>query len=162
MEGKLIESLIEEETVKENKDYYRQNVPGYSFDYFSEDQISFIKSQAGCVIRRLGYGSNFISPENPIAKTDFFENDDNFEDSKKHEIDVIMKNTEEHDIKMRYDYVSLNYNQQKLVSSQAYHENIEKKVYKNFELNLEAEYIRMKGGIDYRPKLLIKKYKVKI
>ena len=164
LKGTLIESLIEDEAsvdldTKKTKEKYVQNTPGYSFDMFNSDQMSYIKAHAGCVIKRLGYGYNFPGDKDQIAETDFFENDEYFEESTQYENDTIVKNKTEHEVKMRYDFQTLNNNQLSLVKSRSYQEKVENHDYDEFELNMEAEHLRTREGNDYSTKKIIREYK---
>ncbi|CAI2367750.1 unnamed protein product [Moneuplotes crassus] len=155
----LIKTLIEKETAEDNENYYSQNKPGYSFEWFSPELTSYMEQRAGCVIRRLGYGADFITPINPIAETGFFENDDDFEASKELELDTIVKNTTEYVVKMRYNYTELNSNQMEIVDNEEYQNKVDVGDIPSFEINLEAEDLRIRGDKDYRFKKILGKYK---
>ncbi|CAI2369487.1 unnamed protein product [Moneuplotes crassus] len=143
IEGTIVESLIEKEVSPEKELYYQRDPSGRSFKKFSEIQKNTLKSLAGCVIRRLGYGSNFISPVNPISPTNFFENDDYISDSKVYELDSIVKNRDEYYIKVRYDYLQLN----KLALSKVKgRQEIDKTKLLELRLNHESEKLRA-GGV---------------
>ncbi|CAI2369703.1 unnamed protein product [Moneuplotes crassus] len=155
IEGTVIEGLISKELCPEKELYYQREASGESFDKFTDAQMDLLKSKAGCVIRRLGYGSNFMSPINPIATTDYFENDELITESKKYELDTIVKNRDEHEIKVRYDYVELN----KLALSQVKgRQQMDQSKLPIFKLNHESEKLRELGIKQcLRPyKLLIK------
>lgn len=162
--GTLIESLIDAETDEDNEEkeeYYRQNKPGYSFKYFTPELLSYMEQRAGCVIRRLGYGSDFITPINPISETGFFENDEDFEVSKGLELDTIVKNTTEYEVKVRHDYLNLNRNIMRDVDTDEYRDKVEVDDLESFEINYEAEDLRTRGDTDYRVKKLIGKFRHK-
>ena len=150
IEGTLIENLITREAKKYKELYYSQKTPGFSFKYFSKEQMNSVKSLAGWVIRRLGYGKNFISPINPVALTDFFENDEWIYESKKYELESIVKNKSEIEVLMRYDYVEFNHINMNISTSND-NEGISKV---NFLLNHENEKLR-----DTSSKACLKKYK---
>lgn len=82
--GTLIDTLIDNETSEENKEFYIQNEPGYSFEKFTEDQLNLIKTEAGCTLLRCGYVKH--------PQTKFFELDSAIEDSKSNEADTIVRN----------------------------------------------------------------------
>jgi hypothetical protein len=142
----LIESLITDETEKEvTKDRYKQNQPGYSFTRYTEDQQNFIKIQSGRLLRRMGYLTGFENPKNPIAQTEFFERDDNYEKAEKYEIDSIVRNTTETKIKMRYDYLDLNKFALKKVASDKHAADLLTGDLPELEINLEIENIRTRS-----------------
>ena len=120
LSGTLIENLIREESKEDNQQYYAQNKPGYCFDRYNEDQLSFIKSEAGCTLKRLGYITGVYGRVKQLTPTDYFENDASIKESKKYEKDTIVRNTTRTEVKMRYSYDDLNANQMSYVHSEKY------------------------------------------
>ncbi|CAI2367336.1 unnamed protein product [Moneuplotes crassus] len=149
LEDTLVSHLIEKATEEEKQEDYKQNEPGYSFPYYSEEQISIMKSKAGCVIRRLGFSDKKESLESNIAITNFFEEDKLFEEAKEYEKDIIVKGRKEYQVCMRYDYFFLNSLQTSLVMSEETKMLASER--KSFQINSEAESIRMKTGWTYKP-----------
>lgn len=142
LQDSIVENLIKEQIKPEKELYYKRDPSGETFDKFSEDQRNYFKSSAGCVLRRLGYGKNFITPVNPISNTDYFENDDYISESKVYELDTIVKNREEREIKVRYDYIELNKNSLAEVRGR---QEMDRSKLAKFKINNESEKLRATG-----------------
>lgn len=160
-EGTLIQHLINEETKKENKQYYYQNTPGYSFDKYTDDQIDFIKSHAGLTLLRFGYVKGKYGKINQLTNTDFIDDDDVIMESEKYEVDTLVRNHTETSIKIRHYYDDLNKEQLSTVTSAKYKERVESGKLVEFELNMDSENIRTKDGHDKSAKKIIRAHKQK-
>jgi hypothetical protein len=152
--GTLIDTLIKQETTELKQEYYRQNKPGYCQTRFSEDQKHFMISHAGRTIRRCGYAVGFEFPENDIADTPYFEDDDAFEDSKKYEQDRLVRNNTETNVKVRLDYVDLN---EQALSKCAKLEGTPS-FESELQLNFSVEDLRTGGGAQLSYKPILEKY----
>lgn len=158
IKGTLIEASIKRETVREKEKYYKQNKPGYSFEFYNPELLSYMDQRAGCVIRRLGYDSSFVTPLLPSSMSVFFDNDEDWEISKEHELDIIVKETTEYPVSMRFDYLHYNREVLSIVTGSGYKEKMEEKELDEFKLNYRAEDIRVKGEIRCGTKELLRKY----
>ena len=138
--GTLIENLIMEESKEDNQQYYSQNKPGYCFDRYNEDQLSFIKSEAGCTLMRLGYVTGVYGSVKQLTPTDYFEKDSFIKKSRKYEKDTIVRNTTRTEVKMRYNYDDLNANQMLYVHSEKYTKLLSEKSITRWRLILKLRH----------------------
>ena len=149
IEKTLIHKLIKKETNDENKTYYQQNEPGYSFRRYSAEQMDFIKSEAGNTLTRLGYVTGKRC-RGQIETTEYFENDSKVKESDQYEKDSIVRNQTVSEIKVGDTFDILNrkalINCLSLVdkNSEEYSLLTEKLV--DFEINLKSDHIRTKAG----------------
>ena len=156
LSGTLIESIIKEETKEDNQQYYAQNKSGYCFDKYTDDQLSYIRSEAGSTLKRLGYVTGVYGKVRQLVPTDYFDNDSFIKASAKYEKDSIVRNTTKTEVKMRYNFDDLNKNQLMYVLSESYAKLLSEKKFHKMEVNFEVEALRRKGPIDKSTKKFIK------